>query len=208
MLKTIGLRQIQVISLIIILLSLAIINTGNKSTRYSKLLNSSQAVIESWNGMERIKNDFLVNRSNVNLLGDFDYKQNVSNWENQVRDFDILFSLFIRQAEGISLAGFSSSNLPYLAVMWNSTANKLTAILELLKQLEKAGLNDLLFPELVHNYFTYRMTEKIDFDDNILIMNLLNQFSFLDISTKEFFRLMNCYSKTLRHWNRKKLPGH
>ncbi|MCF7942915.1 MAG: AraC family transcriptional regulator [Spirochaetia bacterium] len=198
MLKSINNRYIIAISLIIIILSAAIISTGDRSKKYNRLITEAQTVMDSWNNLERIKNDFLVNRSNVTVLGAFDYKENVSNWENQIYDFQRIFSQLIRNAEKITITDFSRVNLQFLSFIWDSTQNKLMEIHELLKELEKSGLDDLLFPELISNYFTYRMTDKIDFNDNVNLMNLLNQFAFLDISSKEFYRLMNSYTNAVR----------
>ncbi|MBI9105283.1 MAG: helix-turn-helix domain-containing protein [Spirochaetales bacterium] len=192
--------QILLISTAVILvLSVFIIISGMRSFTYNRLSIEALAVMDTWNGLERMKNDFLMNRSTVNVSGEFEYKENVKRWNGQIDEFEILFNNFLANSSKVSSYDTNLTNLKDASIIWDSTYKNLLRIHEILEQIEKAGLDTLLFPELINNFYIYRMSDKIDFHESILVMNLLNQFAFLDISSKEFSRLINSFVTELQY---------
>jgi len=199
MLKNSIRTQLLLIStLVILVLSLFMIISGTRSFSYNRLSIEALALMDSWNNLERMKNDFLMNRSTINVTGEFDYKNNMKKWYESTFDFQRNFSAFLINSSRLRHFDADLSNLQDASIIWDSAYKSLLRIHKTLELIEKTGLDSLLFPELINNFYIYRMTDRIDFNDSILIMNLLNQFAFLDISSKEFSRLINSFVTELQ----------
>jgi AraC-like DNA-binding protein len=149
--------------------------------------------MDSWNGMELIKNDFLTNRSNITIEGNFDYKKNVALWKEQTDSFQVVFNDLLDNTQRLRFFNVGHLSIQQALSLWNSTYKSIVRLQETLEQLERVGLNDLVFPQMIHNFSILRDTDRINFDDTVLLMNLVNQFSFLDISSKEFSRIIKSF---------------
>ena len=194
MLKNEGYNRILFVSLLATLvLSVLGILIGGRTITYHRLSIKGLIVMDRWNGMELIKNDFLINRSNVTIEGYFDYKKNVASWKEQTERFQVDFNDLLESTRNLGLFNAGHLNIQQALSMWNSTHESIVRLQETLEQLERVGLDDLVFPQLVHNFSILRNTNRIDFEDTVLLMNLVNQFSFLDISSKEFSRIIKSF---------------
>ena len=167
-------------------LAILLILAGGRSITVQRLSSKGLAVMNSWNGMERIKNDFLINRSNIDISGDFDYKENVAAWKSHTEEFQLIFQSFIQEINTSSYLRRHFSDIGSVVELWDSTRTGISRVQGDLAQLERLGLDRLLLPQLINNYHIFRDSERIDFQDTVLVMNLINQFAFLDIMSKEF----------------------
>lgn len=194
MLKNEGYNRILFVSLVaILMLSLSIIFIGSRTIFYHQLSIKGLVVMDSWNGMELIKNDFLTNRSNITIEGNFDYKKNVALWKEQTDSFQVVFNDLLDNTQRLRFFNVGHLSIQQALSLWNSTYKSIVRLQETLEQLERVGLNDLVFPQMIHNFSILRDTDRINFDDTVLLMNLVNQFSFLDISSKEFSRIIKSF---------------
>jgi AraC-like DNA-binding protein len=182
---------------VLLLLILLVVN-GYKSFSYNRLSQESLSIVAAWNNLERTKTDLLMNRTNLNLQGEYDYRENVGKWERQTEDFKNLFDSFLGHVSIVIMYDSSLSYLKDASIIWDMTYTNLRRTNEILRQLEKTGLDSLLFPELVTNYYMHRMGDRISFQDSVLVMNLLNQFAFLDISSKEFSQQIHSFISELQ----------
>ncbi len=202
MLKNELYNRILLASIIVVLaLSISMIVIGKRVIIFHQLSIKGLAVIDSWNGMERIKNDFLINRSNITVAGEFDYKKNVASWKKQTENFQVTFQDLLEKIGKIPMREGSFVDIQAALIIWNSSHASISRVQEALEQLERVGLDTLVFPQLIHNFYILRNTEKIDFEDTVLLMNLINQFAFLDISSKEFSRLIKGYVSDIQKKN-------
>jgi len=202
MLRNEGYNRILFVSLLAtLILAVFGILIGGRTITYHRLSIKGLVVMDRWNGMERIKNDFLINRSNVTIEGTFDYKKNVASWKEQTERFQVDFNDLLESTRNLGFFSAGHINIQQALSMWNSTHESIIRLQETLEQLERVGLDNLVFPQLVHNFSILRNTDRIDFEDTVLLMNLVNQFSFLDISSKEFSRIIKSFVFDIQRQN-------
>ncbi len=194
MLKNESYNRILFASLLaILMLSLSLILIGSQTIFYHRLSIKGLVVMDRWNGLELIKNDFLTNRSNITIEGNFDYKRNVALWKEQTDSFQVDFNDLLENTRRLGFFNTDHLSIQQALSLWNSTYKSIIRLQETLEQLERVGLDDLVFPQLIHNFSILRNTDRINFDDTVLLMNLVNQFSFLDISSKEFSKIIKSF---------------
>jgi AraC-like DNA-binding protein len=169
----------------ILLLSILLAFNGYRNYVYNRLSQEALSILVSWNSLEQTKSDLLMNRASLNARWEFDYRDSIDAWNRQIEEFKAQFDFFLKDVSRAIVQEPSLSYLKDASIIWDMTYSNLRSTNEALKQLEKTGLDSALFPELIANYYMQRMGDRIGFEESVLVMNLLNQFSYLDITSKE-----------------------
>jgi AraC-like DNA-binding protein len=169
----------------VLVLSILLAFNGYRSYIYNRLSQEALSILVSWNTLEQTKADLLMNRASLNAQGEFDYRDSIDAWNRQIEEFREQFEAFLKHVSRAIVREPSLSYLKDASIIWDMTYSNLVGTNEVLKRLEKTGLDATLFPELIANYYMYRMGDRIGFEESVSVMNLLNQFSYLDITSKE-----------------------
>ncbi len=158
--------------------------------KYSTISMESLNVLNSWTQLERIKNDFLVSGSSISPEGEFNLKKQLAQWDQSTDNFKQSFTELGGLIEREPSYSPLTPRLKEAQALWKTTFNRLQSVQDNLLKLEKAGLDEELFPRLLHNFYLKRDSQLLTFSDSVTIMNIINQFSILDISSKEFSRIV------------------
>ena len=180
-----------VMGLALILLFGSFTYLGARILRLKDLSLQSMIVLAEWNSLDRATKDILTSRSTVTLDEQSILPQLRLNLSNQRLSFESALDKLATAPPLTELDARVSARIDDASFVWNYSRRNL---LEAERMLDDIIEQDLIAPlpiGLLQLVYSQGHRDRYELDEIVLLMNFVNQLSILDISSREFNRVIS-----------------